>query len=377
MATSPVYTACPIWYAATLNRPTGGWCHKHTEKMERQLIRKLFPSGKKQFLASVLDYSGANRLLRHWNSWSGLLVLNYHRIGDPLSCEFDRNLFSASQENFEKQVRLFQSCADLITTDDLQTVLKANRGKHILITFDDGYRDNYELAFPVLKSCNASALFFIATSFIDSPRFAWWSEIAWMIRNARVKSIPANKWFDAPLEIDEGYPSQAIGKAVRRYWNLRDDETDAYLSSLAQATKAGRCPASLAEDLRTNWEMIQEMYKAGMGFGGHTVNHPVLAQIPPSRQREEIAGCRDRLTEKLGTAPLCFGYPVGQAHMFTSETKQILQEEGFRFAFSFYGGYQIPSRQDWLDIPRCSVEYSMPQVILNSRLTIPQIFAKN
>ncbi len=341
------------------------------------MIRRLFPSGKKHFLANVLDYSGANRLLRHWDSWSGLLVLNYHRIGDPLECEFDRNLFSASQENFEKQVRLFQSSADLITVDDLETVLKADRGKHILITFDDGYRDNYELAFPVLKACHATALFFIATSFIDSPRFAWWSEIAWMVRNAQVNTIPADKWFDAPLEIGEGYPSQAIGQAVRRYWSLQDDETDDYLSSLAQATGAGRCPPSLAENLRMSWEMIQEMHEASMGFGGHTVNHPILAQISASRQREEIVGCRDRLAEKLGTAPLSFGYPVGQAHMFTSETKQILQEAGYRFAFSFYGNHCKTSHQDWLDIPRCSIEYSLPRAILNSRLTIPQIFAKN
>jgi len=341
------------------------------------LIRRLFPSGKKHFLASVLDYSGANRLLRHWDSWSGLLVLNYHRIGNPLECEFDRNLFSASQETLEKQVRTFQSCCDLISPDDLETVLKAPRGKHILLTFDDGYRDNYDHAFPVLKACGASALFFIATGYVDNPRVAWWSEIAWMIRNAQVSIIPAGKWFDQPLPIAQGYPSQAIGQAVRKYWTLQENETEAYLDDLAQLTGTPRCAKSQAENLWMNWEIIQEMHEASMRFGGHTVNHPILAQIPASRQREEIVGCRDRLAEKLGTAPLSFGYPVGQAHMFTSETKQILQEAGYRYAFSFYGNHCKVSHQDWLDIPRCSIEYSLPGPILNSRLTIPQIFAKN
>ncbi len=341
------------------------------------MIRRLFPSGKKHFLASILDYSGANRLLRHWDSWSGLLVLNYHRIGNPLECEFDRNLFSASQENLEKQVRIFQSCAELVRVEDLETVFNTPRGKHILITFDDGYRDNYELAFPVLKACNASALFFIATGYIDRPRLAWWSEIAWMIRNAQVDIVPAGKWFDKPLEIGEGYPAQAIGQAVRKYWSLQECETEEYLASLAELTSAGRCPVELAEKLRMNWEMIQEMHKASMEFGGHTVNHPILAQLSAARQREEITGCRDRLTEKLGVAPLSFGYPVGQAHMFTSETKQILKEAGYRFAFSFYGNHCKVSHQDWLDIPRCAIEYALPEVILNSRLTIPQVFAKN
>ncbi len=345
--------------------------------MEMPLIRRLLPSGKKHFLATVLDYSGINRLLRHWNSWSGLLVLNYHRIGDPLKCEFDRNLFSASQENLEKQVRLYQSCADLVRVEDLESVLEKPRGKHILITFDDGYRDNYELAFPVLKACNASALFFIATGYIDEPRLAWWSEIAWMIRNARVDVVPVGKWFDQPLELGEGYPAQAIGQAVRKYWSLQESETESFLADLAELTGSGRCPVELAAELRMSWEMIQEMHQASMEFGGHTVNHPILSQISVSRQREEIVGCRDRLAEKLGEAPLSFGYPVGLAHMFTSETKQILNEAGFRFAFSFYGNLCKVPHQDWLDIPRCSVGYSLPGPILNSRMTFPQIFAKN
>lgn len=355
---------------------------EQTSQIERtsqkmQLIKKILPRGKKQFLANVLDCTGANRLLRHFGSWSGLIVMNYHRIGNPQDCPFDRNLFSASQENLEKQIQKFQSQCDLIGVDDLETALKSPRGKHVLLTFDDGYRDNYELAFPVLKSCSATALFFIATDYIDHPRVAWWDEIAWIIRSASVSTLPAGKWFNEPITIAKEYPAQAIGQAVRKYWSLQEEETESFLNDLAESTQTGRADGSLAENLWMSWDMIQEMHEASMRFGGHTVTHPVLSQISTARQQEEIHGCTERLKEKLGVAPQAFGYPVGQSHMFTSKTKQIVEEAGYCWAFSFYGNHCKVLHQDLFDIPRCAIEYGLSPAILNSRLTIPQIFAKN
>jgi len=344
--------------------------------MKMRLINRLLPHGKKHFLANVLDYSGTNRILRHLGSWSGLMVMNYHRIGHPQDCPFDRNLFSASQENLEKQIRDFQSQCDLIGVEDLETALESQRGKQLLLSFDDGYRDNYERAFPVLKACSAPALFFIATGYIDHPRVAWWDEIAWMIRNAQVSTLPAGNGFKEPVCLTEQYPAEAIGQAVRTYWGLKEEDTEEFLESLGHACRSGRTPESLAENLWMNWEMIQEMHQASMGFGGHTVNHPVLSQISPSRQREEIRQCKERLQEQLGVEPQAFSYPVGQAHMFTSQTKQILKEVGFRWAFSFYGNHCKISHSDHFDIPRCAIEYALPNSILNSRLTIPQVFAR-
>lgn len=342
-----------------------------------QLINKILPRGKKQFLATVLDYSGTNCVLRHFESWSGLMVMNYHRIGNPHQCPFDQNLFSASLENLEKQVRAFQSQCDLIGVDDLETVLKSPRGKHLLLTFDDGYRDNYELAFPVLKAQRAPALFFIATNYIDQPQVAWWDEIAWMIRQAKIPALPTGKWFDEPISIAQPYPSQAISQSVKKYWSLQEDETENFLNDLARDTQSGRADAKLAENLWMTWDMIQEMHQASMDFGGHTVTHPVLSQMSSTRQHDEIHDCSKRLQEKLGVAPRAFSYPVGQSHMFTEQTKQIVQQAGFRWAFSFYGEHCKVSHQDLFDIPRCAIEYALPSAILNSRLTIPQVFAKN
>lgn len=341
-----------------------------------QWVRRIAPRGKKRLLADALQHSGANRLAAVASRWSGVLTLNYHRIGQPAECQFDRNLYSATAEGLERQVRFCQRNADVISVADLGEVLKSRRGKHVLLTFDDGYRDNYDLAFPVLKNNNATAVFFIPTGFIDRPRVAWWDEIAWMLRHATVERIPAGDWFVQEISIDGNNPAGAIGTAVRTYWQLTQDKTDDFLDYLAEATRAGRCPEGEADGLWVTWEMLREMTAAGQDIGGHTVDHPLLAQCSPDRQRAEIFGGRARLVEQLGIEPLAFAYPVGQSHMFTDVTKQLVEEAGFRYAFSFYGGYDSTGAGDPFDLKRAAVEFAQVRSLFDARVAWPQLFAR-
>ncbi len=142
-------------------------------------------------------------------------------------------------------------------------------------------------------------------------------------------------------------------------------------------TQAGRCPQTAAENIWMTWDMIRELHAAGQDIGGHTVNHPVLAQCSPAEQETEIHAGRQRLQEMLGTAPEAFSYPVGQAHMFTEQTQQLVKAAGYRWAFSFYGNYGTLPLENPFDIPRCSVYYEQPDSLLRSRLILPQIFAAN
>jgi len=339
-------------------------------------VRKIAPRGKKRLLADALNLSGANQLAAVASRWSGLLTLNYHRIGQPGETSFDRNLFSATAEGLERQIRFCQKHADLVTVGDLDDVIRLRRGKHVLITFDDGYRDNYELAFPVLKNCGATAVFFIPTGFIDRPRVAWWDEIAWMLRNTTADRLTAGEWFPQDILIDAKNPAAAIGLAVRTYWQLPQEKTAAFLNHLADTTGAGRCPESEAESLWVTWDMLRDMLAAGQEVGGHTVDHPLLANCSPERQRQEIVGGRSRLVEQLGIEPLAFAYPVGQAHMFTEATKQIVAEAGFRYAFSFYGGFDRTGASDLFDLKRAAVEFGQVRSLFDARVVWPQLFAR-
>ncbi len=332
---------------------------------------------KRELLASTLDISRLNRLLLRVHRWSGLLVLNYHRIGDWDKSLLDRHLFSASAENFEKQIRYLTSNFDLIGLDDLEDVLNKKSGRHVMISFDDGYRDNYEHAFPVLKNQNAPATFFLTTGYLDNMPVPWWDEIAWMVRSATSFKLPQGGWLEQPLEWNEQSEESIIHQILKCYKQLPPHQTEPFLNFLAEETNSGRYSQPQEEPLWMTWDMVREMRFAGMSFGGHTVNHPVLSTLSKADQNFEIAECKRRLEEELNEPVETFSYPVGGVSAFNQITQECLKENGFRWAFSYYGGYHRFASATFnpFDLPRIPIEPDVDIPQLRSLTALPQLFA--
>lgn len=125
-----------------------------------------------------------------------LTILAYHRVSDyKQNCPLDDNLISASPEEFEKQVRYLKANYDCIDFATLSDILKGNlrfRGNALIITFDDGYKDNYDNAYPILKEHGTPATIFIATEFIDKQNLFWWDKVAYMVKQFQGYSFNIN-----------------------------------------------------------------------------------------------------------------------------------------------------------------------------------------
>lgn len=286
--------------------------------------------------------------MRRVGAWRGLLVLNYHRIGDANASPLDPNLFSASVEAFEQQVDDLAREADVIALADAPAALRARRGRRVLITFDDGYRDAFEVAFPVLRRAGLPAAFFIVTDFLDAPRVSWWDELAWM---------------------------GAGPEAVAAYKRLGEGETEPFLDRVGERTGRGRAPAEIADGTWLTWDGARRMRDAGMSFGGHTASHPVLARLTAERQREEIRTCAERLADELGIVMRAFSYPVGSPDSFDATTMRLVREAGCEVAFAFGGGYARARRTDALAIPRMSVGPWLSRDMARAATVLPQLFA--
>lgn len=305
--------------------------------------------------ARTLSAAMLGPLFRRMGTWRGVLVLNHHRIGDPAGSPFDHSLWSATAEGFEEQVRFLAREADVILPSELENAIANSRGRHVMLTFDDGYRDNHDVAYPILREHGVRACFFLATGFLDSPRAAWWDEIAWMLRRAERPG--------------------AVREQTEHYKTLSAEEAERMLDELAEETGSGRCdPAEAAEEWMT-WDMVREMSAAGMEIGGHTVTHPVLSRVPQERQHEEIAGCRTRIEAELGRPMHAFSYPNGTTWSFDAHTRTCLAEEGVQLAFSFYGGYLRPGRLDRYDVPRAGIYGDWGRTEFVAATVLPQLFA--
>ena len=212
-------------------------------------------TGKREIAAKLFDASGLRSLMLRLKSWSGILTLNYHRIGDPSASPFDPELFSATPEDFDEQVRFLKESCDIIVPDELELARRQRRGRFALITFDDGYIDNFTIALPILRAHGTRATFFLATGLLDRPRVPWWDEIAWMARVSAPITIPGSPWLSAPIELDPVKIETKILQINQIYSRLPRASRDAYLDYLGEATGRGRCGPEPARSLWMTWDM--------------------------------------------------------------------------------------------------------------------------
>jgi peptidoglycan/xylan/chitin deacetylase (PgdA/CDA1 family) len=329
---------------------------------------------KREFLASLCTRSGLCMLALKMPARSGIICLNYHRIGNPNKAEHDRGLFSATADDFDAQVGYVKSHFDIVSPDDLD-ICRRKSGRYALITFDDGYLDNYDVAFPILRRHGAVATFFISTGFLDCPRLPWWDEVAWMVRQSARTAIDLRPWLDRPVVFDEPDRENAVRALLRRYKALPSDVTDQYLCAIGNATGTRRrTPEDNVDGVWMTWDMVREMRAAGMSVGGHTVSHPVLSRMPRERQLQEIEGCGRRIVEELGESMAYFSYPVGGPQAFNDDTRSCLRQAGVRYAFSYHGGVTQFDQWDCYDVRRSAVECDMSFDLFRARLALPQVF---
>lgn len=338
-------------------------------------------------LARVLGRTGGLRFCEHFLPWRGLVTLTYHRIGTPGDSLLDWNLWSAAAEVFDDQMRTLKRHFDVVGLADLPHVFQAlgrrwaRRQRFVMVTFDDGYRDNFDIAFPILKQHGIPGAFFVSTGFVDRPSLAWWDEIAWMIRSARRSQIMlpplgGNRHLDATINITPPHHEAAIESLLRQAYELNSQQRDEFLNRLADATGSGRAPQSASQDLWMDWNMIRQMAAEGMSFGAHTVTHPVLSRLSYDEQNYEIGASRMRLEAALGQPVTAFSYPVGRRDAFNDVSKQALRANSFDWAFSYHGGFCRSSNTDRLDIPRVGIEREMDSLAIRSCTAWPHLFAR-
>lgn len=330
---------------------------------------------KKELAAQVLQTTGVRAVLSRLDLWRGILTLAYHRIGDASTSPLDPELFSATPADFERQVRFLKRWCDVIGPADLEEARRDRRGRFAMITFDDGYLDNFTEALPILKAHGVCATFFLATGLIDQPRVPWWDEIAWMARVRAPIMIAGDPWLPRPIALDPARLEPAILKLNQQYHRIAPPSRDAYLDFLGEATLRGRCTDELAGGLWITWDMVRQLGAAGMALGGHTHNHVLLRELSLLEQRDELDTSLRRIEQETGVRPDVVSYPYGARRAFNQSTRESLKELNVRYAFSYYGGIASTGCWDAYDIPRIPVERYISLSQFRTTVACPSLLA--
>lgn len=332
---------------------------------------------RRELVARVASRIGLLRTLRQLRANRGLLVLAYHRVGDPRHCPYNEELFSVTAAGLADHVRLIQRWARIASLEELT-------GRHlgggapseplVLLTFDDVYRDNYAEALPILRRAGTTATFFVPTGLIEQGHVPWWDRIAYAVKHARVDACRLDYPDGFELTGLRHEPHSAMVRLLRLYKRDAALDKERLVSAVEAATGASALADAQRGELFASWAELREMAAAGMALASHTHTHRLLGHLPYAEQREELARSQAVLQQQTGVATTSIAYPVGQRGHFNADTRQALQELGYRAGFSHYGGWNR-AVTDPYDIRRVRMDATVDAELLHAAVSLPRLFA--
>ncbi len=310
-------------------------------------------------------------LLERFGSRPGLIVLVYHRVARPEDCIYDRAVIEATPEQFDEQMSMLRRRHTVVGPDELRDLIdrpRAMKHLHVALTFDDGYQDNYSVAFPILRSHGLRALFFVTTRFVGSHELTWWDRIAYAVRHTRRSEIALELPVPIRVRIDPNDRETAIEIVLRAYKTGRETNDEAGFLRMLEKACDVQLPERTEERQFFSWDEAEEMARAGMGIGSHTYSHRILGGLPRDEQLSECERSFGALKDRSFGAADCLAYPVGSRLAFSAETKELAHAAGYRYAFSNYGGLNTPDDLDPLDIRRIGMAVTETATQLRLRL---------
>jgi len=307
----------------------------------------------------TLYFTGGYRLARHFLAGAGA-ILTFHHVRPPRPGAFQPNRSLEITPEFLDEIltRLRQADVDVVSLDAAyERIRKGDVDRRfVVLTFDDGYRDNRVHALPILGRHNVPATLYVPSSFADGTGVLWWVELE------RAIACQGSITLDMGGEVRRFDTSTEAGKDeafATIYWWLRSLPDESELRRICRdlAIAAGVDVEAICSELCMGWDEIAEFAADPMiTIGSHTDTHIMLAKAPAAVAREEMALGAKKIEARLGTWPKHFSYPVGNPDSAGRREFAIARELGFATGVTTRPGVLFPEHCDHLtSLPRISV----------------------
>ena len=273
----------------------------------------------KSLVIRILSTLGLIELIRRLNKGS-LTILLYHGVAPNPPAGGDSGMYNyrgkfISPEVFSMELDYLKQYYTVLDLDEALEKLQSGTlpPYSTVITFDDGYKNFYDYAFPILKQHELTATFFIPTDFV-------------------LKKIPL--WIDRLEYV--GLKNDA--EIRQKLKSLPDEEKNQALEKLEKERKLENFDGNRSVYTPLSIEMIREMQTAGMKFGAHTEGHPILNKVETNKLHEEIGGSKNLLQQNIGQISKVFCYPNGQSNDFNQNVLEEIKKTGFTSALTTLEG---------------------------------------
>ncbi|MCS6285456.1 MAG: polysaccharide deacetylase family protein [Nitrospira sp.] len=300
----------------------------------------------------VLYALGVLQVWKHIVLRKKAVVLMYHRVltreerartGSHPGIVVDRDAF-ASQMAMLKQRFNVLSVEEF--ADRMERKIPFDDAS-CLLTFDDGWRDNFSHALPILQRYGLPAVVFLPVKFIGGRRIFWQEHLTHLTLKAvkqarcepgcreRLRKLLALADLDSMLDLPDHDPRLAIMEAVRRQKRLATSVIETTIASLAsELDLRGDDHESL--DGFLDWEQVKSMARQGIAFGGHGGEHRILTFVSLSEAQDEIRSAKDVIAGHLQETVPIFSYPNGN---WSPDVAKLVEKAGYRLAFTTEPGF--------------------------------------
>ena len=308
----------------------------------------------------ALYFTGAYRLLRPLTAGVGA-ILTLHHVRPPRGDAFQPNrLLEVAPAFLEGVLRsLRRAQVDLVSLDEMHRRMVEGdfSRRFVCVTFDDGYRDTKQFAYPILKKYEVPFTIYVATSFADRLGELWWVALEAVVAQNELIGIRidgTDRWFEA-RDVPE---KRAVYDHICA-WLRQLPTEDALRRVIRELTARHRVDmTAFCTDLCMDWRQLAAMAADPLvTIGAQTVNHPILAKIDDKTVRAELENSRSVIEAALGVRPRHLAYPMGDSSAAGPREFRIAAELGFSTAVTTRPGVIFPQHARHLTaLPRISLD---------------------
>lgn len=254
-----------------------------------------------------------------------------HRVRQERSGDFSPNRDMAVSPAFlEGFIRDAQKRGyTFVSLDQLSEQLVAGSGKKLLtLTFDDGYRDNFTVAYPLLKRLGIPFAIYVTTSFPDGEAVLWWDAVERLLQENDHITLADGRVLPCRISQEKLDAFVSLRKLIMA---LPRERLGDRVNAMFEQTRFDWRQMCTAEAL--NWDNLCELARDPLvTIGAHTVSHPDLSALSAEQACAEMRDSREQIEARIGIPVVHFCYPFGSRIEVGAREFKLARKEGFKTA---------------------------------------------
>ncbi|QTA79101.1 Polysaccharide deacetylase family protein [Desulfonema limicola] len=294
-------------------------------------------------------------------------ILRYHAVTDAENNYYSSPSIAVSPHDFEIQVKYFAQNCNVISLDTLAECILSKKKfpkKSIVMTFDDGYQDNYS-AYQIMKKYKIQGTFYVAAGCLGQGETLWLFEVIFLIQQTKKLVLyldinNENLQFPLSSKSEKMYAMRKITEIIKSN-NLETREN--IRKQLRIKLNDVNDLNDKAKQVMLSWKQVKEMSDNGMTIGGHTMTHINLPNADYEDAKREIYECKSLIEEKTGKPVKHFSYPNGGNYDYYNDTiMQIIKQAGYLTSTTSNNGL-VNMNSRLLELSRIRITNNLSEIV--------------